>query len=67
MFDVEGVSLDPGYAQRNMLVGPPDCVVIHCGSLSCDGSLRVYYGGAETVVGVATCVQNELLFYLSCG
>lgn len=39
-------------------------VVFPCGAVVIDGKLYVYYGGADTVVGVATMDMQKLLDYL---
>jgi predicted GH43/DUF377 family glycosyl hydrolase len=39
-------------------------VVFPCGKVVLDGTLHVYYGGADKYVGLATCPLNELLDYL---
>jgi predicted GH43/DUF377 family glycosyl hydrolase len=40
-------------------------VVFPCGSVVIDGTLFVYYGGADKYVGVATCELQELLDYMA--
>ena len=39
-------------------------VVFPCGKVVIDGTLFVYYGGADKYVGLATCELDELLQYL---
>ncbi len=38
--------------------------VFPCGKVVIDGTLFVYYGGADKVVGLATCPLDELIAYL---
>ncbi len=38
--------------------------VFPCGKVVIDGTLFIYYGGADKVVGVATCPLDELIDYL---
>jgi len=46
------------------LVGHYPGVVFPCGSVVIDGTLFVYYGGADKYVGLATCRFDELLDHL---
>ena len=39
-------------------------VIFACGKVVIDGTLFVYYGGADKYVGLATCDLSELLGYL---
>jgi predicted GH43/DUF377 family glycosyl hydrolase len=39
-------------------------ITFPCGNVVIDGTLFVYYGGADQYCGVATCVLDELLAYL---
>lgn len=39
-------------------------VIFPCGNVVIDGTLFVYYGGADKYVGLATCSLNELIDYL---
>ncbi|MBN1480842.1 glycosidase [candidate division KSB1 bacterium] len=39
-------------------------VVFPCGKVVIDGTLFVYYGGADKYIGLATCWMDELLDYL---
>jgi predicted GH43/DUF377 family glycosyl hydrolase len=39
-------------------------VVFPCGAVVIGGTLFVYYGGGDKVVGLATCNLEELLDYL---
>jgi predicted GH43/DUF377 family glycosyl hydrolase len=48
---------EKGYEQR----GDVPNVVFTCGALVKDETVFVYYGGADTVIGVATQKLNELL------
>jgi len=41
-------------------------VVFPCGKVVIDGTLFVYYGGADQYVGLATCPLQELIDYLTC-
>ena len=45
-------------------VGFYNGVVFPCGNVVIDGTLFVYYGGADKYVGMASCNLNELLNYL---
>jgi predicted GH43/DUF377 family glycosyl hydrolase len=45
-------------------VGFYNGVVFPCGNVVIDGTLFVYYGGADKYVGMASCNLNELLDYL---
>jgi predicted GH43/DUF377 family glycosyl hydrolase len=36
-------------------------VVFSCGAVLLDGQLLIYYGGADTVIGVATFDLNEII------
>jgi len=38
--------------------------VFSCGHVMADEALYVYYGGADTVIGVATADKNDLLGFL---
>ncbi len=44
--------------------GLVDNVVFPCGNVVVDGTLYVYYGGADTVCCVATCALDELVDYV---
>jgi beta-1,2-mannobiose phosphorylase / 1,2-beta-oligomannan phosphorylase len=39
-------------------------VCFPCGKVIIDGTLFVYYGGADKYVGLATCALQELIDYL---
>lgn len=40
-------------------------VVFSCGQVMTDDTLYVYYGGADTVIGVATCGKSEVSEFIS--
>jgi predicted GH43/DUF377 family glycosyl hydrolase len=46
------------------LVGQINNVVFPCGALVRDDTIYIYYGGADSVVGVATCSLSKLLSLL---
>lgn len=72
LFDLEDPSIIR-YRSRDWLLqpeekyeleGPYNGVVFPCGSVVIDGTLFVYYGGADKYVGLATCRLDALLDYL---
>ncbi len=42
-------------------------VVFSCGQVVKDGTLYVYYGGADRIMGVATCSMDEIMRFLEGG
>jgi predicted GH43/DUF377 family glycosyl hydrolase len=46
------------------LEGPYQGVCFPCGKVVIDGTLYVYYGGADQYIGLATCSLDDLLAYL---